>query len=76
MNNKKEESEKAISVQKAKVKISEYPENMFINGVFNPITPQGYNFLTGRTEDSIPPNHGLKEYVLAKRVNGMSIFRN
>lgn len=76
MNNRKTEAEKAISVQKSKVKITEYAEKMFQDGLFNPISPCGYNFITGRTEDTVEPNHGFKEFALARKVNGMSIFRN
>lgn len=73
---KLQETEKAVSSQKSKVRITEYAEKMFQNGLFNPISPQGYNFMTGRTEDTIPPNHGFREFCLARKVNGMSIFRN
>jgi len=71
-----EQQERAVSVQKAKVKITEYAEKMFVNGFFNPICPGGYNFITGRTEDTIPPNHGIKEYTITARLNGTATYKN
>ena len=42
--------DKGITIQRAKVKVSEYPEQIIKDGVFNPICPSGYNFLTGYTD--------------------------
>lgn len=50
MRAKVSEENKAISILKAKVKIKEYPENIIKDGLFNPICPSGYNFLTGYTD--------------------------
>lgn len=46
----KNDEDKGITIQRAKVKVAEYPENIIKNGVFNPICPAGYNFLTGYTD--------------------------
>jgi len=50
MRAKVSEENKAITIQRAKVKVAEYPEQIIKNGLFNPICPSGYNFLTGYTD--------------------------
>ncbi|MDD4971937.1 MAG: hypothetical protein PHT07_21125 [Paludibacter sp.] len=44
------EENKGITIQRAKVKVGEYPEQIIKDGKFNPICPAGYNFLTGYTD--------------------------
>lgn len=46
----KNPEDKGITIQRAKVKVKEYPENIIKDGLFNPICPSGYNFLTGYTD--------------------------
>lgn len=72
----KKEEDKSISVLKAKVKITEYPDRMFRNGIFNPICPLGYNFITGKQEDTMPPSHGIREYTITARLNGTANYQN
>ncbi|MCE5332713.1 MAG: hypothetical protein LLF95_11325 [Bacteroidales bacterium] len=50
MRQRVSEENKAISIQKAKVKVKDYPDQIMKDGKFNPICPSGYNFLTGYTD--------------------------
>jgi len=71
MRQRVSEENKAISIQKAKVKVKDYPEQIIKDGVFNPICPSGYNFLTGYTDyrEDIP---SLKiNYNSSGKVNGV-----
>lgn len=76
-NNKVQPADRALSTIKQTVKLSEYPDKMFVDGLFNPVCPNGYNFLTGWTSDmpAQTPN-GIKEYNISCRLNGTATFRN
>lgn len=52
-----------------------YPDQMFQNGLFNPICPFGYNFLTVYIADKNMSQRGLNEYILNGRVNGTVNFQ-
>jgi hypothetical protein len=68
--------DKGISMLRNNVKITEYNDTMFKNGFFDPICPKDYNYITGKQEYVTPPQTGLREYSLSRRVNGTSIFKN
>lgn len=70
MRAKVSEENKAISILKAKVKVCEYPDNIFKNGIFNPICPSGYNFLTGITEHREDVQPVRINYNSTAKVNG------
>jgi len=76
MRAKVSEENKAITILRAKVKVAEYPENIFKNGLFNPICPSGYNFLTGITEHRENVLPVRINYNSNAKVNGARSFNN
>jgi len=62
---------------RGKVKLDDYNNRMFKDGLFDPICPADYNFLTGKQEPIISyQSGGIDRLSLARRVNGSPIFRN
>jgi len=74
MRAKVSEENKAISILKAKVNVAEYPDNIFKDGLFNPICPSGYNFLTGITEYREDVQPVRINYGTTAKVNGTRSF--
>lgn len=66
----KNDEDKGITIQRAHVKVQEYPEHIMKDGVFNPICPAGYNFLTGYTEFKKDTPQRIVTPSMSGRVNG------
>lgn len=70
--------EKGITILRAKVKVAEYPENIMKDGLFNPICPMGYNYITGYTECKDDNRYQNRKVVthsssMSGRINGSPI---
>ena len=70
MRQRVSEENKAISIQKAKVKVKDYPDQIMKDGKFNPICPSGYNFLTGYTDYREDVQPVRINYNSSAKVNG------
>ncbi|MDP2338040.1 MAG: hypothetical protein Q8N05_16665 [Bacteroidota bacterium] len=61
--------------QKAKVSCDNY--EIFINGMFNPVSPLFYNYLTGWEDGKVTaPLKALETHNNSARVNGIAHFNN
>lgn len=74
MRAKVSEENKAISILKAKVNVAEYPDNIFKNGLFNPICPSNYNYATGWTDRLEDVQPVRINYGTTAKVNGTRSF--
>lgn len=66
----KNEKDKGITIQRAKVKVAEYPEQITLNGLFNYLCPSGYNYLTGYTDYREDVQQRRLTPSMAGRING------
>ena len=70
----KNDEDKGITTLRAKVKTSEYPEQIIKDGLFNPICPSGYNFLTGYTDYREDIQQRRLTPSMSGRVNGRPTY--